>query len=51
MNSLTIHADLLKSDFIRKKEKSLWEPIQIISWLRVLLKTANGSIRAMDEQG
>lgn len=49
MNSLTIHADLLKSDFV--KEKSLWEPIQIISWLRVLLKTADGSIRAMDEQG
>ena len=50
MNSLTIHADLLKSDFV--KEKSLWEPIQIISCrLRVLPKTANGSIRAMDEQG
>ena len=26
MNSLNIHADLLKSDFVRKNEKSLWEP-------------------------
>ena len=35
----TVHADLLKSRFVRipKEEKSLWEPVQIFSWLRVHL--------------
>lgn len=52
LNSLTINADLLKSAFFPKKEKSLWEPIQIILWLGVMhLNTINRSIRAMDEQG
>ena len=36
INSLTINADLLKSAFFPKKEKSLWEPIQIILWLGVM---------------
>ena len=51
INSLTINADLLKSAFFPKKEKSLWEPIQIILWLGLHLNTIDRSIRAMDEQG
>ena len=34
-----VHADLFKSRFVRipNGEKSLWEPVQIFSWLRVHL--------------
>lgn len=34
-----------------KKEKSLWEPIQIILWLGLHLNTIDRSIRAMHKQG
>ena len=50
INSLTVHADLLKSGFVPNKDKSLWEPVQIISWLGVHLNTLDGTIRAMDER-
>ena len=47
---MTVHADLLKSGFVPNKDKSLWEPVQIISWLGVHLNTLDGTIRAMDER-
>ena len=50
INSLTVHADLLKSGFVPNKDKSLWEPVQIISWLGVHLNTLDGTIRATDER-
>ena len=36
-NSLTVHADLQESGFVPSEEKSLWKPVQIISWLGVHL--------------
>ena len=50
INSLTVHADLPKSGFVPNKDKSLWEPVQITSWLGVHLNTLDGTIRATDER-
>ena len=33
INSLTVHADLLKFGFVINEEKSIWEPAQVITWL------------------
>ena len=50
INSLIVHSDLLKSGFVLNEEKSQWEPMQIITWLGVILNTVDGSITATDEQ-
>jgi len=33
INSLTVHADLTRYGFLINKEKSLWEPVQVVTWL------------------
>ena len=50
INSLVVHSDLLKSGFVPNEDKSQWEPIQIITWLGVILNTIDGSIKATDER-
>ena len=50
INSLAVHSDLLKSGFVPNEDKSQWEPIQIITWLGVILNTIDGSIKATDER-
>ena len=50
INSLALHSDLLKSGFVPNEDKSQWEPIQIITWLGVILNTIDGSIKATDER-
>ena len=50
INSLVVHSDLLKSGFVPNEDKSQWEPIQIITWLGVILNTIEGSIKATDER-
>ena len=50
VNSLVVHSDLLKSGFVPNEEKSLWEPVQVISWLGVILVTIDGTIKATDER-
>ena len=45
-----MHSDLLKSGFFPSEDKCQWEPIQIIIWLRVILNTIDGSIKATDER-
>ena len=50
LNSLIIHSDLLKSGFVPNEVKSLWEPVQIITWLGVILNTIDGSIKATDDR-
>ena len=45
-----MHSDLLKSGFVPNEDKSQWEPIQIITWLGVILNTIDGSIKATDER-
>ena len=49
-NSLVVHSDLLKSGFVPNEEKSLWEPLQVITWLGVILDTIDGTIKATDER-
>ena len=44
INSLTVHADLLKFGFVINEEKSIWEPVQIITWLGTVLDTNQGFI-------
>ena len=50
INSLAVHSDLLKSGLVPNEDKSQWEPIQIITWLGVILNTIDGSIKATDER-
>ena len=50
VNSLVVHSDLIKSGFIPNEEKSLWEPLQVITWLGVILDTIDGTIKATDER-
>ena len=50
INSSVVHSDLLKSGFVPNEDKSQWEPIQIITWLGVILNTIDGSIKATDER-
>jgi len=50
VNSLVVHSDLLKSGFVPNEEKFLWEPVQTITWLGVILKTIDGTIKAIDER-
>ena len=50
VNSLVVHSDLLKSGFVPNEEKSLWEPVQVITWLGVVLDTIDGTIKATEER-
>ena len=45
-----LHSDLLKSGFVPNEGKSLWEPVQIITWLGVILNTIDGTVKATDER-
>ena len=45
VNSLVVHSDLLKSGFVPNEVKSLWEPVQVITWLGVVLDTTDGTIK------
>ena len=44
VNNLVVHSDLLKSGFVPNEVKSLWEPVQVITWL------GDGTIKATDER-
>ena len=37
------------TDFVPNEETSLWEPVQIIAWLGVILNTIDGTVKATDE--
>ena len=50
IHSLAVHYDLLKSGFVPNQEKSVWEPVQVITWLGVVLNTIDGSVQATDER-
>ena len=50
IKGLAVHSDLLKSGLVPNEGKSQWEPIQIITWLGVILNTIDGSIKATDER-
>ena len=42
INSLTVRADLTRYGFLINKEKSLWEPVQVITWLGNVFDTFQG---------
>ena len=46
IHSLAVHSDLLKSGFVPNQEKSIWEPVQVITWLGVVLNTIDGCVQA-----
>ena len=50
IHSLAVHSDLLKSGFIPNQEKSVWEPVQVITWLGVVLNTIDGFVQAIGER-
>ena len=50
INSLTVHADLLNFGFVFNEEKSIWEPVQIITWLGTVLDTNQGFISVTEER-
>ena len=49
INSLTFHADLLKFGFVVNEEKSIWEPVQVITCLGTVLDT-NQCVISVTEQ-
>lgn len=50
INSLTVHADLLKFGFVINEGKSIWEPVQIITWLGTVLDTNQGFISVTEQR-
>ena len=50
LHSLAVHSDLLNSGFVPNQEKSIWESVQVITWLGVVLNTNDGSVQATDER-
>ena len=44
VSSLSVHADLFQSGFVPNKEKSLWEPTQVITWLGTVIDTSRREI-------
>ena len=50
INSLTVHADLLKYRFVINEENSIWEPVQISTWLGTVLDTNQGFISVTEQR-
>ena len=42
MNSLIVHADLTRYGFLINEDKSLWEPVQNITWFGTVFDTDRG---------
>ena len=50
IHCLAVHSDLLKSSFVSNQEKSVWEAVQVITCLGVVLNMIGGSVQATDER-
>ena len=50
INSLIVRADLTRYGFLINEEKSLWEPIQVITWLRTVFDTCQGFISVTERR-
>ena len=50
IHRLAVHSDLLKFGFVPNQENSVWEPVQVITWLGVVRNTIDGSVQATDER-
>ena len=42
INSLTVRADLTRYGFVINEEKSIWEPVQVVTWLGAVFDTYQG---------
>ena len=50
INSLTVRADLTRYGFVINEEKSLWEPVQVITWLGTVFDTYQGFISVTERR-
>lgn len=50
INSLTVRADLTRYGFLINKEKSLWEPAQVITWVGTFFDTHQGLISVTERR-
>ena len=50
INSLTVRADLTRYGFVINEEKSLWEPVQVITWLGTVFDTYQGFISVTEQR-
>ena len=50
INSLIVHADLTRYGFLINEDKSLWEPVQNITWLGTVFDTYRGLISVTESR-
>ena len=50
INSFTVRADLTRYGFLINEEKSLWEPVQVITWLGTVFDTFQGVISVTERR-
>jgi len=50
INSLSVRADLTRCGFVVNEEKSLWEPVQVITWLSTVFDTCQGIISVTEQR-
>ena len=50
INSLTVRADLTRYGFVINEGKSLWEPVQVITWLGTVFDTYQGFISVTERR-
>ena len=50
INSLIVRADLTRYGFLINEEKSLWEPVQVITWLGTVFHTSQGFISVTERR-
>ena len=50
INSLIVRADLTKYGFLINEEKSLWGPVQVITWLGTVFDTCQGFISVTERR-
>ena len=50
INSLIVHADLTRYGFLINEDKSLWEPVQNITWLGTVFDTDRGFISVTESR-
>ena len=47
---MTVNANSLKFGFVLNEDKSQWEPVQVITWLGVVLDTNQGCISVTEQR-
>ena len=50
INNLIVHADLTRYGFLINEDKSLWEPVQNITWLGTVFDTVRGFISVTESR-